>query len=143
MVGSNLLVAQFKNNSVLTFPLTASGNVAPAATLAGGNTNLSAPRGIALNGSEFFVSNFGDNSIRVYSGTSGNLNPIRTIIGANTGLSLPDNLAVYQGLIFCASFNNSVRIFNLNDDGNVFPFRVIEGGSTQLNGTVGLTLFPE
>ena len=67
---------------------------APTATIAGGNTRLDFPDGIALDGAgNIYVANNGVNdvaSITVYAaGASGNATPMVTIAGSNTGLTNP------------------------------------------------------
>jgi hypothetical protein len=68
----------------------ASGNATPTATIAGGNTGLANPHGIALDGAgNIYVGNQ-DGSITVYAaGASGNATPTATIAGSNTGLNAP------------------------------------------------------
>jgi len=69
----------------------ASGNATPTATIAGGNTGLDNPFGIALDGAgNIYAANLPGNSITVYAaGASGNATPTATISGNNTGLNRP------------------------------------------------------
>src|SRR5439155_817287 len=76
-------------NSITVYAAGASGNATPTATIAGGNTGLSFPQGIALDGTRNIYVTTG-NSIRVYAaGASGNATPTATTAGGNTGLSIP------------------------------------------------------
>ena len=63
---------------------------APTATIAGGNTGLFTPVGIARDGAGNIYVTSG-NSIMVYAaGASGNATPTATIAGGNTGLNVPE-----------------------------------------------------
>jgi 6-phosphogluconolactonase (cycloisomerase 2 family) len=63
------------------------------ATIAGSNTGLASPSGIAVDpaGRFLYVTNYMANgSITVYpTGVSGNVAPTATIAGSNTGLNFP------------------------------------------------------
>ena len=79
------------STSITVYAAGASGNATPTATIAGGNTGLSVPIGIALDGAgNIYVTNYSSSSITVYAaGASGNATPTATIVGGNTGLSQP------------------------------------------------------
>jgi len=61
------------------------------ATIAGANTGLSFPYGIAVDGAgNIYATNPIGNSITVYAaGANGNATPTVTIAGSNTGLNVP------------------------------------------------------
>ena len=82
--------------SITVYAAGASGNATPTATIAGGNTGLGVPYGIALDGAgNIYVANAGGNSITVYAaGASGNATPTATIAGGNTGLCVPIGIAL-------------------------------------------------
>jgi DNA-binding beta-propeller fold protein YncE len=89
--------------SILTFPRTADGDVAPIRTLAGSATQLCNPIGVALDlaTSELVVanSNFGlgscAQSVTTYGRTaSGNTAPQRTVAGSLTALEHPASVAI-------------------------------------------------
>src|SRR5438094_1874283 len=88
--GKLLYVANLFGNSITAYAAGASGNATPTATIAGGNTGLNSPVGIALDGAgNIHVANQ-RNSITVYTaGASGNATPTATIAGGNTGLNSP------------------------------------------------------
>jgi sugar lactone lactonase YvrE len=73
--------------NVTVYAMGASGTLTPTARIAGGNTGLSFPKGIALDAAgRIYVAN--TTSITVYeTGASGNAAPIATIVGGNTGLA--------------------------------------------------------
>jgi hypothetical protein len=79
---------------VTVYPVSASGNVAPAETISGSDTGIQNPYGIAVDAREnIYVCNVygggdpGQGSITVFrKGATGNVSPQRTIVGAHTGL---------------------------------------------------------
>ena len=92
VAGKPLYVVNQPSNSITVYAAGASGNATPVATIAGGNTGLNTPTGIALDGAgNIYVANelgFSSNSITVYAaGASGNATPTATISGSNTGLN--------------------------------------------------------
>src|SRR5437773_2249047 len=95
-VTGKLYVANYFGSSITVYAAGASGNATPTATIAGGNTGLNNPAGIALDGAgNIYVANDGGNSITVHAaGSSGNVTPMATIAGGNTGLNNPYGIAV-------------------------------------------------
>src|SRR5439155_24244814 len=93
-----LYVRNDAGSSITVYAAGASGNAAPTATIAGGNTGLNFPADIALDGAgNIYVVNQpgGIGSITVYApGASGNATPTATIAGGNTGLSFPTGIAL-------------------------------------------------
>ena len=88
--GKLLYVPNQAGNNILIFAAGASGNATPTATIAGDNTGLASPVGIALDGAGNIYVTSG-NSIMVYAaGASGNATPTATIAGGNTGLNVPE-----------------------------------------------------
>jgi hypothetical protein len=79
----------------------ATGNATPVATIAGGNTGLILPRGIALAGGSLYVANYGghppDYQLAPYAsnvlvcapGATGSVAPAATIAWPSEGLSEP------------------------------------------------------
>ncbi|PYO70626.1 MAG: hypothetical protein DMD64_16905, partial [Gemmatimonadetes bacterium] len=102
-------------SSITVYAAGASGNATPTATIAGGNTGLNFPNGVALDGAgniyvvnEFSGSAGGPGTITVYAaGASGNVTPTATIAGGNTGLSIANGIAVDgAGNIYVTSGNS-------------------------------------
>ena len=119
------------------------GNVAPAFTIAGSNTKLVRPWGLALdNQGELYVSaNF--NTIVVFGAQSGNATPLRTISGTNTKLSDPYAIAIdptTQRLIVANAYANSIAFFAFDAHGNVAPTVTIAGNKTGINGPYGVAV---
>src|SRR5438093_651703 len=105
--GKPLYVANEVGNSITVYAAGASGNATPTATIAGGNTGLNGPIGIALDGAgNIYVANLNGNSITVYAaGASGNATPTATIAGGNTGLNGPIGIALDgAGKIYVTNF---------------------------------------
>ncbi len=98
---TNLIGGASAAGSITIYAPGSSGNSAPSATIAGTNTGLSGPEGIALDAAgRIYVANLvggssGTGSITVYpSGSSGNAAPAVTIAGALTALQGPQSVAV-------------------------------------------------
>jgi sugar lactone lactonase YvrE len=120
----------------------------PIATIAGGNTELSNPIGIALDsGDNIFVLN-DDNAITVYpAGSAGDVMPQATINIDTNGTYTPVGMAagtdgdlyvVNQGGVKCnksacyPTNNASVAVYRAGSDGNAKPIAVIAGPNTEL-----------
>src|SRR5438093_1303346 len=148
-VTGKLYVANFVGNSITVYAAGASGNATPTATIAGGNTGLNFPNGIALDGAgNIYVGNDGGNSIMVYAaGASGNVTPMATIAGGNTGLSFPYGIAVDgAGNIYVSNANvfplGSITVYGAGASGNVTPTATISGSNTGLNTPALITVVP-
>src|SRR6267143_1111165 len=143
VAGKPLYVANFLGNSITAYAAGASGDATPTATIAGGNTGLSAPFGIALDGAgNIYVANINNNSITVYAaGASGNATPTATIAGGNTGLNLPRGIALDgAGNIYVTNQLNSITVYAAGASGNATPTATIAGGNTGLNFPLGIAL---
>src|SRR5438552_3172822 len=141
-VTGKLYVANEFGNSITVYAAGASGNAMPTATIAGGNTGLSFPQGIALDGTGKIYVTTG-NSIRVYAaGASGNAPPTATIAGGNTGLSFPVGIALDgAGNIYVTNFSgNSITVYAAGASGNAMPTATIAGGNTGLGSPAGIAL---
>jgi len=132
----------FSGGSITVYAAGASGNATPVATIAGDNTGLNFPLGIALDGAgNIYVTNWGTNSITVYAaGASGNATPTATITSA--GLIQPRGIALDgAGNIYVASqFSNSITVYAAGASGNATPTATIAGGNTGLFSPVGIAL---
>src|SRR5262249_40264400 len=94
-----LYVANQSSASVTKYALADGGNIAPADTIRGPTTGLSAPRAIALapNGN-IFVANFNANSVTVYASTGPeNRAPLYTV---RAGVSRPVGVAVWNTFLW-------------------------------------------
>jgi DNA-binding beta-propeller fold protein YncE len=126
------------NSSILRFSgaLTATGNLAPTATITGSATLLSTPEHLIVDPSadRLFVANQGGSSILVFdlaSHTTGNAAPTRTISGASTLLAAPHDLALDAGnnLLYVAD-GTQILVFQSAGtiNGNVPPVHNISMG---------------
>jgi len=115
--------------------------VPPTATIAGGNTGLDNPAGIALDGAgNIYVTNATSHSITVYAaGASGNATPTTTIAGGNTGMFIPVGIALDGAAnIYVANARSnfgvgSITVYAAGASGNATPMATIAGGNTGLN----------
>lgn len=157
-------------NSIVVYRKQASGEEKPLREVAGGDTQLEDPHGIALDTKNklIFVSNFGNAqvslpgsgggrrgaaesygkfeppSITVYPlDASGNTKPLWTIEGSQTQLNWPSHLAFHeerQELFIANDADDSILVFRAADKGNVAPVRVIKGPNTGIKNPPGITL---
>jgi sugar lactone lactonase YvrE len=129
---------------VIAFGVDSGGRVTELGTIAGPNTGIAAPWGVAVDASnDVYVADYAANAITVYAyGAYGNVAPIRTIAGALTGLSGPAGLAVDpSGNLYVANFDgNTIAVFPALADGDVAPSAIIAGSATGLNGPFGVAL---
>ncbi len=138
-------------NSVNVYPANPSGtlNEAPSAMIAGSNTGMHLPNGVALDASgKIYVTNENPDSITVYAANpSGVLNeaPLATIAGSNTGLNTPQGIAVdTAGRIYVVNDSPlfgapapSITVYAANPSGtlNEAPLATIAGSATTLTST--------
>ena len=114
------------------------GNIAPTATISGGDTFLNGPRGIALDGKgNIYIANF-NSSVTVYPAKSaGDALPSAIISGSNTGLTTPNSIALdSMGNIYVVNFMfgadgassvGAVLVFAAGSNGNIAPTANITG----------------
>jgi hypothetical protein len=130
-----LYVSNQNVSSIVRFDnaLSANGNVAPAATIAGSNTGLSSPQFMILDttADRLFVANLTASSILIWdtiSTRNGNIAPTRTLSGANTGLTNPIAVALDKArdLLYVAD-GPEVFVFASAStvSGNAAPVRAI------------------
>lgn len=158
-----ILVANFKSNTILEFAPHATGNVSPIATITGPSTGLAKPFGLALDGAgNIYVANCsratfacalgtpsqGQPSVEEFAaGSSGNAAPIRFIAGPRTQLYAPFGIAVGgDGNIYVGDSGNppstpcAILVFGPNANGNATPKQVIAGPNTGIDIAGGLTM---
>ena len=94
--GAGIYVSQ-AGNQILVFAPDATGNAAPVRTIAGSNTGLSLPIGVALDASgNLYVANRMGAGVTVYApGASGNVAPLRTLTAS--GMQAAEGVAIGQG----------------------------------------------
>ncbi|MGH7813952.1 MAG: hypothetical protein ACREQI_08125 [Candidatus Binataceae bacterium] len=139
------------NGSITIYPPVSAtaGNEYPLDIVAGSNTALSQPVGIALDaGDNIYVANCaadcggaGNPSVTVYPALSnGNVPPSATISGSDTGLSDPQAIALdSSGNIYVANADNSsITVYAAGSNGDAVPSATISGGATGLNGPLGV-----
>jgi hypothetical protein len=98
--------------SITVYPVGSNGNVAPSRTIAGANTQLCSPTGIAASSKdEIYVDDAPGNAncyaLRIFpAGANGNVAPIRTIAGKNTALSSPVGVSLYKKDVYVMNQGN-------------------------------------
>jgi sugar lactone lactonase YvrE len=133
------------NSSITVYPAGSNGNAAPIAVIAGENTDLDYPQGIALDSSgnlyvEGVVSGVG-NSVNVYpAGSNGNVSPAAIIVGADTELDLPIGIALDSGgnIYVSNGFGGptqrgSVTVYRAGSSGDAVPINVITSNDTGIH----------
>jgi len=124
-------------------------NVAPLATIAGSNTGLSNPLGIALDSSgQIYVANNNSsgNGVSVFAANpSGTLNevPVATIVGSNTAMNNPSGIGLDSaGKVYVAndSGTNTITVYAASPSGtlNEAPVATITGSNTLINQPEGI-----
>jgi len=142
---AKLYVSDGGTNAVVVFNETDDGNVSPLQNIAGANTGMLTPTGIAVDEKYIYVAQYSSNAVTVYDqNADGNISPVRAITGASTLLSRPIGLAIDSNYIYVVNMENassadlylSITVYNLTDNGNIEPVRTISGEQTNL-GTAG------
>ncbi|MGN6105714.1 MAG: hypothetical protein ACTHU0_11460 [Kofleriaceae bacterium] len=130
VLGDELFVIQF--GSVLVFPRTASGDVAPIREF----FSVEGAQHAAIHDGELYVVSSASGSVQVFPLTaSGNPTPARTITGAQVGLSSPAGITIHGDELFVTdtrSGTDEIRVFPVTASGDVAPRRVIAGPNTGL-----------
>ncbi|MGA8100488.1 MAG: hypothetical protein WB810_17685 [Candidatus Cybelea sp.] len=142
-----------QGGAVTVYPSSANGNVKPIQQIAGYNTGIFDPRGVAVDGTgKIYVveeGGGGPGTINVYApGATGNVAPIQSITGSNTLMEGSDGIAInpVNGDIYVTnepippSGNGSILIFPNNANGNVAPSGIIAGSNTGLYNNLAVAL---
>ncbi len=135
------------SNSVLVFPLTATGNVAPARTIAGASTGLSLPIGLAMDSKgSLYVANRTGSKITVYPmGATGNVAPSRVL--TDTAMKSPQGLMIDRAdNVFAVTCPNcgsaaggATGMFHFANNANLSDY-FIRGANTGMTVPIGVGL---
>lgn len=146
--GPNLLYVSNTcgNNAIETFPMTATGNVAPMTTIAGANTLLNQPFMLyAFGTTSIWAGDFSANAMVAFGAmASGNIAPAIDIAGSNLGAWHPAGVVRdSSGTTYVADYyGNRLVALAASANGNAAPLRTISGSVTGLDAPFGLTLDP-
>jgi hypothetical protein len=132
-----LYVANFGNNDILEFPITASGNAAPATMIGGGSSPLLSPRAIAVNAQGEIFSSVqtisGYDGIAGFAPTaSGSATPTQVLAGSATTFNNGITSLAFDptGKLYIADYPDAaVAIFAAGAAGNTAPFARITASS--------------
>jgi len=147
---TTITVLNASGTSLVSFPIGASGDVAPTTTISGNATNLQSAGGLAISAAhDLYVAT--PLAILVFAaGASGNVAPSRTIAGSNA-LASTDSFASIavapDGTIYAASQatsspqNPKILVFSAGANGNVAPVRTITGPTTTMQAVLSVSYF--
>jgi DNA-binding beta-propeller fold protein YncE len=137
--------------SITVYPRTARGNAAPLRTIAGPDTGLNWPTGLAFDpqARELFVGNDAAHEILVFdAGASGNSRPKRILRGPKTKLANPTGVFVdaKNDELWVANFGgHSATVYERSASGDVAPKRIIrnapEGTPSLMIGNPGAVAY--
>ena len=145
-----ITVLNASGTSLVSFPIGASGDVAPQTTVSGNLTTLQSAGGLAVSAAhELYVAT--PLGIIVFpAGANGNVAPARTIAGP-AALPTTDSFASLavapDGTIFAASQatgspqNPKILVFAPGANGNVAPIRTITGPTTTMQAVLSVSYF--
>jgi DNA-binding beta-propeller fold protein YncE len=117
-------------NSLTSYPVGASGDVAPSRVIAGPDTGLVSPWGLAVDElhGELYVADSGANAIHVYAlDANGNVRPKRTIAGPDTQLGGPRGMALdlVHDELLVSNYGGTVTTYPRLGEGSVAPLRLL------------------
>jgi len=147
---TTMTVLNASGTSLVSFPIGASGDVAPSVTISGNLTGLQSAGGLAIDSQHaLYVAT--PLAILVFApGASGNVAPARTIAGPSA-LPTTDSFASLavspDGTIYAASQasgspqNPKILVFAQGANGNVAPVRTITGPSTMMQAVLSVSYF--
>ena len=137
-------------DTIKVFAANASDNATPLYTIAGTNTGLNVPGGIALDAAgRLYVANYGSSTVTVYApGASGNAAPVSTIAGIHTGLNSPAYIAldrfgrlyVLNIVIISNQAHYHVTTFRATATGDASPIATLTGGNLDVGVPSGLAV---
>src|SRR5262249_55262808 len=117
--------------SVTVYPANSSDDAIPSKIIAGSNTGVTFPSGIALDAlGKIYVANVDANAVMVYpADRNGDVAPLATIRGPDTDLNLPVNLAldsreniyVTNEMSTDQPGGNSVTVYPAGSNGDAVP----------------------
>src|SRR5208282_5164985 len=149
---ANLIGGASAFGSITVYAAGSSGNAVPATAIAGPDTGLSGPQGIAVDAAgKIFVANLTggilqNGSITIYPpGSTGDALPSATISGpeAETLLLSPQGVAVdLADNIYVANTANDILEYPPGSSGPAMPSGTISGSNTGLNIPRGIALTP-
>ena len=126
--------------SVEEFAATANKDAVPLRVIAGLDTKLVNPRGIALDAQGQIYVTTSSSVLLFATDSSGDAPPLRVISGSSTMLGSAGEIVVDSGgnMFVASAGKNALLEFAAGVTGNAAPIGAIAGPSTQLNGPTGI-----
>jgi hypothetical protein len=125
--------------AIVTWPIDATGDVAPSHIITGSNTQLGDaqrdPAGLAIAADGTIYVSTETSLLAFAPGATGDVAPIRTIAGSNalaSGAFLSIALDPTGATLYAAT-NNSVLMFDSGANGDVAPTKILAGGATTID----------
>jgi hypothetical protein len=146
---------EYGSQSLVVYAAGANGNAPPLRTIAGPDTGLDTPDGVAVgaDGVVYVANNSssgeGFGSVTEYAvGVDGDAAPLRTIAGYQTGVIAPTGLALDStGLLYVLNKTSeigdegpSITVFRHGAKGDAKPVRTITGSATELASVTGIAV---
>jgi hypothetical protein len=139
--GNLYIVSSAPTPEILVNASGTSGTWVPTRTIAGGLTTLTAPTGVAIDGSgQIYVL---DNSVTsgpvilvFAANATGDVAPIRTI--SSFSMTNPFSIAVSNTSVYVSDLNSGVLVFPSSANGPSTPARAIGGAATDLVHSYGV-----
>jgi len=156
--GQVISVANYKGNSITSYPATSHGHRVPTSILSGSLTQIIGPLAVDLDpvGN---IAVLGLNIVNIFpAGSNGNVPPIHQIAGPATLINTAESMTidhrghifvagesmtiVHQGNIFVAGSASQPYILEFSglEFGNVAPIAVIQGSNTGLGAPAAMTV---
>ena len=131
-------------SSINVYAAGSNGNVAPVRMIAGANTGINDPNGIAVDPSgKIYVTNEFAHSVTVFgAGANGNATPLQTIVGHNTHVNMPTGITLDSSLnVYVNEFKvGQMTVFAPGVNGNVKPLWRLYGVNSKLHKPRGIAL---
>jgi hypothetical protein len=152
VVATTITVLNGDGNSLLSWPITANGNVAPSAKLSGPTSLLNLAGGLAADSQgNLYVTQVGGTILVFAPHQNGDVAPARVIKGSNvltSDLEGFNSVAVDpSGRIYVLAFGmgagnsypDKILVFAAGANGNAAPVQIIAGANTMLTGGATMT----
>jgi hypothetical protein len=143
----NIFATNFAANSITEYAAGSTGNVSPIRTISGAMTGLNGPAGLAVFGSQLWVTDENSDALeRFTTGSTGNVLPGVTIAGAKTKLDTPTAIGLGPNVETIFALNSpvgnppSITAYRGSQNGDTAPQQRITGTGSKLDSPGGLAV---